>query len=154
MNDNDGPLIEPDKVSPTFFFFKKKEERKALYDINGDIQVVDVFMSQNMIQQATSFLLDYLRDNNPEHAYLQTRVLEMNLIHAPQVADAILSAGMLTHYDRVTIGSLCEKAGLYQRVSTNVHAMRFTDFMPSLYRRRWNTIPISTTLSVSSLTPT
>jgi hypothetical protein len=24
---------------------------------------------------------------------------------------------MLTHYDRVLVGTLCEKAGLYQRVS-------------------------------------
>ena len=70
-----------------------------------------------MIQQATSFLLDYLKPNRPEDAPLQTRVLEMNLIHAPQVADAILGTGMLTHYDRVQIGNLCEKAGLYQRVS-------------------------------------
>lgn len=45
-------------------------------------------MSQNMLQQATSFLLDYLKENRPEHANLQTRVIEMNLIHAPQVADA------------------------------------------------------------------
>lgn len=73
-------------------------------------------MSQSMLQQATSFLLDYLKDNKPEDAHLQTRVLEMNLIHAPQVADAIMGSNMLTHYDRVLIGSLCEKAGLYQRV--------------------------------------
>lgn len=74
-------------------------------------------MSQNMLQQATSFLLDYLKENRPEHANLQTRVIEMNLIHAPQVADAIFGTGMLTHYDRVAVGTLCEKAGLYQRVS-------------------------------------
>lgn len=79
-------------------------------------QVVDVFMSQNMIQQATSFLLDALKDNKPEEGALQTRLLEMNLVHAPQVADAILGNEMFTHYDRVLIGSLCEKAGLYQRV--------------------------------------
>ena len=70
-----------------------------------------------MLQQATSFLLDYLKNNREEDAALQTRVLEMNLTHAPQVADAILGTGMLTHYDRVAIGTLCEKAGLHQRVS-------------------------------------
>lgn len=84
------------------------------------MQVVDVFASQNMVQQATAFLLDYLKANRPEDAKLQTRVLEMNLIHAPQVADAILGSGMLTHYDRVLIGSLCEKAKLYQRVSARL----------------------------------
>lgn len=36
-------------------------------------RVVDVFMSQNMIQQATSFLLDALKENKPEQAHLQVR---------------------------------------------------------------------------------
>ncbi|CEG77636.1 Putative Clathrin heavy chain [Rhizopus microsporus] len=102
VNDENGPLIDPSKV-------------------------VDVFQSQNMIQQATSFLLDYLKPNREEDAALQTRVLEMNLIHAPQVADAILGTNMLTHYDRVVIGNLCEKAGLYQRALehyTDIHDIK------------------------------
>lgn len=33
----------------------------------------------------------------------------------PQVADAILANGVLTHYDRPRIAQLCEKAGLYMR---------------------------------------
>lgn len=75
-------------------------------------------MSQNMIQPATSFLLDALKDNKPEQEHLQTRLLEMNLIHAPQVADAILQVGneMFTHYDRPRVANLCKKAGLLQRV--------------------------------------
>jgi clathrin heavy chain len=72
-------------------------------------------MSQNHIQQATSFLLDTLQDI-PEHGSLQTRLLEMNLMHAPQVADAILATQRFSHYDRPAIATLCEKAGLYQRV--------------------------------------
>jgi clathrin heavy chain len=79
-------------------------------------QIVDVFASMNMVQQATSFLLDVLKANKEEHAGLQTRLLEMNLLHAPQVADAILGNGLFTHYDKAYIASLCEKAGLYQRV--------------------------------------
>ncbi|KAE9401911.1 ARM repeat-containing protein [Gymnopus androsaceus JB14] len=78
-------------------------------------RVVNIFMSQNMIQLATSFLLDALKDNKPEQGPLQTRVLEMNLMHAPQVADAILGNEMFTHYDRPRITNLCEKAGLMQR---------------------------------------
>ncbi|KZT70754.1 clathrin heavy chain [Daedalea quercina L-15889] len=78
-------------------------------------RVVDIFMSQNMIQPATSFLLDALKDNKPEQSHLQTRLLEMNLVHAPQVADAILGNEMFTHYDRPRIANLCEKAGLLQR---------------------------------------
>ncbi|CAO3613133.1 unnamed protein product [Mucor hiemalis] len=112
-NDENGPLIEPEKV-------------------------VDVFQSQNMVPQATSFLLDYLKGNREEDAALQTRVLEMNLVHAPQVADAILGTGMLTHYDRVVVGNLCEKAGLYQRALehyTDIHDIKriipFTHLMNS-----------------------
>jgi clathrin heavy chain len=60
-------------------------------------RVVDIFMSQNMIQPATSYAL---KENKQEQGHLQTRLLEMNLIHAPQVADA----------------NLCEKASLLQRV--------------------------------------
>jgi clathrin heavy chain len=78
-------------------------------------QIVDVFASLNMVQQATSFLLDALKENRPEHAALQTKLLEMNLLHAPQVADAILSNEMFTHYDKAYIAQLCEKSGLYQR---------------------------------------
>ncbi|CDH57977.1 clathrin heavy chain 1 [Lichtheimia corymbifera JMRC:FSU:9682] len=102
VNDENGPLIEPEKV-------------------------FDVFLSQNMIQEGTSFCLDYLKPNRPEDANLQTRVLEMNLMHAPQVAEAIMGSGMITHYDRMTIGNLCEKAGLYQRALehfTDIHDIK------------------------------
>ena len=47
-----------------------------------------------MIQQATAFLLDVLSANKPEQGQLQTRLLEMNLMNAPQVADAILGNEM------------------------------------------------------------
>ncbi|KAF5383731.1 hypothetical protein D9615_003688 [Tricholomella constricta] len=88
------------------------DETGPLVDVE---RVVDIFMSQNMIQPATSFLLDALKDNKPEQGPLQTRLLEMNLVHAPQVADAILGNEMFTHYDRPRIANLCEKAGLLQR---------------------------------------
>lgn len=39
----------------------------------------------------------------------------MNLINAPQVADAILGNDMFSHYDRPRIAQLCEQAGLSQR---------------------------------------
>lgn len=48
-------------------------------------QIVDVFMENSLIQQCTSFLLDALKNNRPAEGHLQTRLLEMNLIHAPQV---------------------------------------------------------------------
>ena len=89
------------------------EEGGSLVDID---RVVDVFLAQNMIQPATAFLLDALKDNRPDQGAQQTRLLEMNLINAPQVADAILGNEMFSHYDRTRIAQLCEKAGLYQRV--------------------------------------
>ncbi|XP_030624579.1 clathrin heavy chain 1 [Chanos chanos] len=88
------------------------QDEEPLADIN---QIVDVFMEGNLVQQCTSFLLDALKNNKPEEGHLQTRLLEMNLIHAPQVADAILGNQMFTHYDRAHVAQLCEKAGLLQR---------------------------------------
>jgi hypothetical protein len=35
-------------------------------------------------QEATSFLLDVLKKNKPEEGYLQTRLLEINLMAYPQ----------------------------------------------------------------------
>merc|ERR1719199_1054147 len=77
--------------------------------------VADVFMQHNCLQQATSFLLDVLKGDKPEEGPLQTRLLEMNLMAAPQVADAIMANEMFHHYDKARIGMLCEKAGLVQR---------------------------------------
>jgi clathrin heavy chain len=84
----------------------------SLIDIE---RVVDVFQSQGMVQPATAFLLDALKENKPEQGHLQTRLLEMNLVNAPQVADAILGNEMFSHYDKARIAQLCEQAGLYQR---------------------------------------
>ncbi|KAL9614787.1 MAG: hypothetical protein Q9167_000778 [Letrouitia subvulpina] len=92
------------------------DENGPLVDIE---RVVDVFQSQNMIQQATAFLLDALKDNKPEQGHLQTRLLEMNLINAPQVADAILGNDMFSYYDKPRISQLCENAQLYQRALEN-----------------------------------
>jgi clathrin heavy chain len=41
-------------------------------------------MSQNMIQPATSFLLDALKGNKSEQGHLQTPLLEPNLVHGPR----------------------------------------------------------------------
>ena len=103
---------------------KGAEFASALANAEGgplvDIErVVDVFQSQNMIQQATAFLLDALKENLEGHGKLQTRLLEMNLVSAPQVADAILGNEMFSHYDKARVAQLCESAGLYQRALEN-----------------------------------
>lgn len=84
--------------------------------VSLDIEkIADLFFSQNLIQQGTAFLLDALKNDSPSEGHLQTKVLEINLLHAPQVADAILGNKMFSHYDKPTIGKLCEKSGLFQR---------------------------------------
>uniref|UniRef100_A0A2I9LNV2 Clathrin heavy chain n=3 Tax=Centruroides TaxID=6875 RepID=A0A2I9LNV2_9SCOR len=102
--------INPDQG--TSFAQMLVQDEEPLADIN---QIVDVFMEQNLVQQCTAFLLDALKNNRPSEGHLQTRLLEMNLMTAPQVADAILGNQMCTHYDRAHIAQLCEKAGLLQR---------------------------------------
>ncbi|TVY38443.1 putative clathrin heavy chain [Lachnellula occidentalis] len=103
--------INPEKASE-FATQLANHEGGSLVDIE---RVVDVFQSQGMVQPATAFLLDALKDNRPEQGHLQTRLLEMNLINAPQVADAILGNDMFSHYDKARIAQLCEQAGLFQR---------------------------------------
>eukprot|EP00392_Amoebophrya_sp_AT5.2_P014825 g14986.t1 len=77
--------------------------------------IIDTFMSQNRLQETTSVLIDYLKDNKPEHAALQTELLKMNLLQAPQAAELIFQLDTFTHYDRQSVAQLCEKAGLWNR---------------------------------------
>lgn len=77
--------------------------------------IADLFFSQNYIQQGTAFLLDALKNDSPAEGHLQTKLLETNLLQAPQVADAILGNQMFSHYDKPSIGKLCEKSGLFRR---------------------------------------
>ncbi|KAI8807650.1 hypothetical protein BJ742DRAFT_811431 [Cladochytrium replicatum] len=103
-------------------------------------QITDVFTAMGMVQQATSFLLDALKDNKPEHGALQTKLLEMNLLNYPQVAEAILGNEMFTHYDRAYIATLCEKAGLYQRALehyTDIYDITRTIVHTNLLNPEW-----------------
>ena len=112
-------------------------QKAAAGGITLDYAVVtDVFMSHNCLQQATSFLLDVLKGNKPEEGALQTRLLEMNLMAMPQVADAIMANEMFTHYDKARIGMLCEKAGLparalqhYENIDDIKRALMRTELM-------------------------
>lgn len=88
----------------------------AKADIN---LTVDTFMRQNDVKNTTNILLEYLkpRGDLQEDAILQTRLLEINLMQMPQVADAIMESPdySFTHYDKPKIAMLCERAQLYQR---------------------------------------
>ncbi|CAN7002475.1 unnamed protein product [Brassica rapa subsp. trilocularis] len=114
-------------------------------DINT---ITDLFLQRNLVREATAFLLDVLKPNLPEHAFLQTKVLEINLVTFPNVAEAILAGSMFSHYDRPRVAQLCEKAGLYiqslkhysdlndiKRVIVNTHAIEpqaLVDFLGTL----------------------
>ncbi|TFY80376.1 hypothetical protein EWM64_g3637 [Hericium alpestre] len=117
--------INPDKGAE-FVSQLANDKPGLLIDIQ---RVVDIFMSQNMIQSAMSFLLDALKDNKPEQGHLQTCLLEMNLIHAPQVTDAILGNEMFSHYDRPQIANLCEKAGYYEDLADIKCAVTHTNVL-------------------------
>lgn len=106
----------PDRASEFAQSLLQNPEVAAQLDIE---KVADLFFSQNHIQQGTSLLLDALKGDTPDQGHLQTRVLEVNLLHAPQVADAILGNNIFSHYDKPTIASLAEKAGLFQRALEN-----------------------------------
>jgi clathrin heavy chain len=78
--------------------------------------IIDVFMQFQRLQEATAFLLDVLAEDKPEQGFLQTKLLEMNLLGgAPQVAHAVLGSNMFHHFDKARIALLCEKSQLYQR---------------------------------------
>ncbi len=106
----------PDRASEFAVSLLQNPETASQIDIE---KIADLFFSQNHIQQGTSLLLDALKGDTPDQGHLQTRVLEVNLLHAPQVADAILGNNIFSHYDKPTIASLSEKAGLYQRALEN-----------------------------------
>jgi hypothetical protein len=92
VQDDGEPLADINQVQTNMKNFHLKE-KNCLVRIN--LQVVDIFMEQNMVQQCTAFLLDALKNNRPSEGPLQTRLLEMNLMAAPQVADAIMGNQVL-----------------------------------------------------------
>ncbi len=68
-------------ISGYWIYFSIQDE-EPLIDLT---QVVDVFLEQNLIEECTAFLLDVLKNNRNDQGHLQTRLLEINLIQAPQV---------------------------------------------------------------------
>jgi clathrin heavy chain len=89
------------------------ETGPQLIDVNA---ALEIFLEARLVREGTAFLLEALKGNKKEEGFLQTRVLEINLLGGtPQVADAILGNEMFSHYDKAHIGRLCEQAGLMQR---------------------------------------
>jgi len=84
-------------------------------------EIVNVLLGsgRNDVEKTTEFLLDYLqtRGDREEDAELQTKLLEINLRAAPQVAEAILESEDYTfsHYDKNYVARLCESARLFHQ---------------------------------------
>lgn len=107
--------VNPARAKDFGLMLIRSEEGPSM-DINS---LVDAFMSANDVKNTTNILLEYLksRGDREEDAALQTKLLEINLFSAPQIADAIMESDdyNFTHYDRLKIAQLCERAQLYQR---------------------------------------
>jgi len=86
-------------------------------------QVVNVFLEFNKIQECTAFLLEALKGNRPDEGHLQTKLFEINLMSAPNVADGIFKLNLFTQYDRERVARLCEQFGLYGRALQNYSNM-------------------------------
>jgi clathrin heavy chain len=95
---------------------------KKLYEKDKNLnvhQIADMFLQRNRIQEFTSLCFDCMRQNKPEDARYQTKVLEVNIMIAPQIVESILQMKIWTLYDKPKIAALCEQKGLYQRALEN-----------------------------------
>mmetsp|Transcript_30887 Transcript_30887/g.22454 ORF Transcript_30887/g.22454 Transcript_30887/m.22454 type:complete len:286 (-) Transcript_30887:249-1106(-) len=81
--------------------------------------VVQVFIDNNRIKETTAFLLEALKDNRPDEGHLQTKLFEINLMSAPNVAEGIFQLNRFTQYDRERIAKLCEHVNLFGRALSN-----------------------------------
>lgn len=118
---NEGNMATQNKQNSTnseiaIQFIKLLCENNISFDING---VIDFLLSKKKLQEATSILLDYLKDNKPEHRHLQTKLFEFNLYNNVQVAETLFQMDIFSYYDKHKIASLCEEKGLYQRALEN-----------------------------------
>ncbi|KAK1442350.1 clathrin [Babesia gibsoni] len=77
-------------------------------------QITELLIKHEKLQETTKILLEYLKPNKPQHAQLQTRLLEVTLQRQPKVAEMILQLNAMTHFDRTYIARLCEDAGMFE----------------------------------------
>lgn len=96
------------------------------------IATIDAFLAAGDAKSTTEILLQYLkpRGDRPEDAALQTKLLEINLLQHPSVADVLLDPDSedykFSHFDKLKIAQLCERQGvayppLFQRALMLYH---------------------------------
>ncbi|GAW83572.1 clathrin heavy chain [Plasmodium gonderi] len=115
-NTNDGRQGKGNNSEVGVQYIKFLCENNISFDINN---IIDYLLSKKKLQEATSILLDYLKDNKPEHTNLQTKLFEFNLYNNVQVAETLFQMDIFTHYDKNRIAYLCEEKGLFQRALEN-----------------------------------
>jgi clathrin heavy chain len=85
---------------------------------------VNVFLEFNKLQECTAFLLEALKGNRQDEGHLQTKVFEINLLSAPNVAEGIFKLNIFNQYDREKVAKMCEQVGLYGRALQNYTNMQ------------------------------
>lgn len=60
----------------------------------------DIFLRFNRLAELTQFLLECMKQNKVDDAQWQTQVLELNLMAAPQVAEAILNMEIWSQFNK------------------------------------------------------
>jgi len=127
--DKIGPYCQQNGISPDYVGIVRSiagtnpeaalnlaKQAGTRIDINA---VAEIFIGFNNLQGTTAYLLEVLKENQPEYGHLQTKLLQLNITAAPQVAETIMQMELFTHYDKVQIAQLCERAGLFQRALEN-----------------------------------
>lgn len=74
----------------------------------------ETFLNRGMLQEATIYCLDKLRIDGLQNREFQTKVLQANLMNAPQVSDVILQQNIWHHYDESKIAQLCDGEVLFE----------------------------------------
>lgn len=82
-----------------------------LVDVNS---IFEIFAQRKKIQELTTFMVEYLKDNRAEDSFLQTKVLEINLYENPNFAQILLENNVFSHYDKKKIAQIAERMGLWQ----------------------------------------
>lgn len=79
--------------------FAKKAATTEPPQIDANV-VVETFMSASLVQETTAFLLEALKNNKKEEGYLQTKLLEINLLGgSPQVSFSRLLVSGRARFD-------------------------------------------------------
>lgn len=111
----------------------ESRRKQSLADVS---KMVDTFLSKGMLNEATTYAIENLRDEDEEEGPIQTKILSTCLTNSPSVADGILSQDIWHQFNSFSIAMLCERAGLFQhalehysdfsdvkRVITNTHVI-------------------------------